>query len=171
MQPEPLRQTKNLYIYWDIDPDADMETDSVWIFFPQYPYANLGGTVDICLDYGDSLPALQDTLQVFNLAPDNRELAYVVYAWFNGLKDASGKDSIVGMDSVFYYTFGMMDSVSPWLYTGSLMTRVTADSLWQDTCQCYVACENCYSYDTVRITLRLNPYDNGERNLGCAESF
>lgn len=164
-QPEPVRQSKDLYIYWDIDPDAEIETDSVWLFFPRYPYANLGGTVNICLDYGDSLPALQDALHVFNLAPDNRELVYVVYAWFNGLKDASGQDSIVGMDSVFYYTFGMMDSVSPWLYTGSLMTRVTADSLWQDTCQCYVACENCYSYDTVRITLRLNPYDNGERNL------
>lgn len=161
---EPLRQSKDLYIYWDIDPDAEIETDSLWIFFPQYPYANLGGTVNICLNYGDSLPDRQDTLQVFNLASDNRELAYVVYAWFNGLEDASGKDSIVGKDSVFYYTFGMMDSVSPWLYTGCLMARVAADSLWQDTCQCYVACENCYSYDTVRIMLRLNPYD-GERNL------
>ena len=162
--PEPLRQSKDLYIYWDIDPDAEIETDSVWVFFPQYPYANLGETVNICLNYGDSLPERQDTLQVFNLAPDNRELAYVVYAWSNGLEDVSGKDSIVGTDSVFYYTFGMMDSVNPWLYTGCLMVRVAADSLWQDTCQCYVACENCYSYDTVWIMLRLNPYDR-ERNL------
>ncbi len=162
--PEPLWQSKELYIYWDIDPDAGMETDSVWIFFPQYPYSNLGGAVDICLDYGESLPARQDTLKVFNLAPYNQELEYVVYAWFNGLKDVSGEDSIVSTDSIFYYTFGMMDSVSPWLYTGILATRVAVDSLWQDTCQCYVACENCYSYDTVRITLRLNPY-GGESNL------
>ena len=160
--PEPLQQSKDLYIYWDIAPDAEIETDSVWVFFPQYPYANLGETVNICLEYGDSLPDRQDTLQVFNLAPDNRELAYVVYAWSNGLEDVSGKDSIVGTDSVFYYTFGMMDSVNTWFYTGRLIARVAADSLWQDTCQCYVACENCYSYDTVLIILRLNPYDGGE---------
>ncbi|MDE7338503.1 MAG: gliding motility-associated C-terminal domain-containing protein, partial [Bacteroidales bacterium] len=72
---------------------------------------------------------------------------------------ALGADSIVGRDSAFAYLFGRMDSVSPELYAGMLVTRVAADSLWQDTCGCYVPCTDaaCSGYDTVQIYLHLLP--------------
>ncbi|MDE5762488.1 MAG: gliding motility-associated C-terminal domain-containing protein, partial [Bacteroidales bacterium] len=146
-------------VYWGIKPNAQIETDSVWVFFPQYPYSNLGGRVDVCLPPGAPLPSAEDTVYTFNLGPWNRELEYVEYAWFDGTKDVAGKDSIVGTDSVFAYLFGKMDSISPDLYAGRVVTRVASDSLWQDTCQCYVSCTDaaCSGYDTVRIFLHLLP--------------
>ena len=147
------------FIYWGIKPNAQIETDSVWVFFPQYPYSNLGRVVDICWPPDAPLPAPEDTVQVFNLGPWNREIEYVEYAWFDGTKTASGADSVVGTDSVFYYTFGKMDSVAPDLYAGQVITRVASDSLWQDSCGCYVPCTDaaCSGYDTVRIFLHLLP--------------
>ena len=124
------------YLYFGIKPNAQIETDSVWVFFPYYPYSNLGDRVDICLPPGAPLPSAEDTVHLFNLGPWNREIEYVEYAWFDGTKDISGADSVVGTDSAFAYTFGKMDSVSPEIYTGKLVTRGAADSLWQDTCQC-----------------------------------
>ncbi|MBD5397667.1 hypothetical protein HDR62_06035, partial [bacterium] len=147
------------FIYFGIKPNAQIETDSVWVFFPQYPYSNLGGRVDVCLPPDAPLPSAEDTVQVFNLGPWNRELEYVEYAWFDGTKDILGGDSIVGTDSAFAYLFGRMDSVSPELYAGRVVTRVASDSLWQDTCGCYVPCTDaaCSGYDTVRIFLHLLP--------------
>ena len=147
------------YVYWGIKPNAEIESDSVWVFFPQYPYSNLGGRVDLCLPPDAPLPAAEDTIQVFNLGPWNRELDYVEYAWLDGTKDAMGRDSIVGTDSAFAYLFGRMDSVSPELYVGMLVTRVAADSLWQDSCGCFVPCTDdaCHRYDTVRIYLHRFP--------------
>ena len=147
------------FIYFGIKPNAQIETDSVWVFFPQYPYSNLGERVDVCLPPDAPLPSAEDTVQVFNLGPWNRELEYVEYAWYDGTKDISGADSVVGWDSVFHYTFGKMDSVAPDLYSGTLVTRVASDSLWQDTCGCYVPCTDaaCSGYDTVRIYLHLLP--------------
>ncbi|MDE7101351.1 MAG: hypothetical protein K2O37_00970, partial [Bacteroidales bacterium] len=129
------------------------------MFFPQYPYSNLGGRVDICLPPDAPLPSAEDTMQVFNLGPWNRELEYVEYAWYDGTKDILGVDSVVGTDSVFAYLFGRMDSVSPELYAGMLVTRVAADSLWQDSCGCFVKCTDdaCHSYDTVRVYLHRLP--------------
>ncbi|MDE5609411.1 MAG: hypothetical protein K2I66_03380, partial [Bacteroidales bacterium] len=149
-------QERHFFIHWGY---PEIETDSVWVFFPQYPYSNLGGRVDICLPPDAPLPSAEDTVQVFNLGPWNRELEYVEYAWYDGTKGASGGDSVVGTDSVFYYTFGKMDSVASDLYAGRVITRVAADSLWQDTCQCYVPCTDaaCSGYDTVRIYLHLLP--------------
>ena len=154
--------SSDIYVYWDIDPDAQdaqIESDSVWVFFPQYPCSNLGGRVDICLPPDAPLPSASDTVYTFNLGPWNRELEYVEYAWYDGTKTASGADSVVGTDSVFAYTFGKMDSVSPELYAGTLVTRVAADSLWQDSCGCFVKCTDdaCHSYDTVRIYLHRLP--------------
>ena len=147
------------YLYWGIKPNAEIESDSVWVFFPQYPYSNLGGRVDLCLPPDAPLPAAEDTMQVFNLGLWNRELDYVEYAWFDGTKDAMGRDSVVGTDSAFAYRFGRMDSVSPDLYAGMLVTRVAADSLWQDSCGCFVPCTDdaCHRYDTVRIYLHRLP--------------
>ncbi|MBD5396735.1 hypothetical protein HDR62_01125, partial [bacterium] len=147
------------HVYFGIKPNAQIETDSVWVFFPQYPYSNLGGVVDICWPPDAPMPSASDTVHTFNLGPWNRELEYVEYAWFDGTKDISGADSVVGRDSVFHYTFGKMDSVSPELYAGTLVTRVASDSLWQDTCGCYVPCTDaaCSGYDTVRIYLHLLP--------------
>ncbi|MDE6694585.1 MAG: hypothetical protein K2J57_01980, partial [Bacteroidales bacterium] len=154
----PMGSTRH-YVYWGIKPDAQIETDSVWVFFPQYPYSNLGERVDICLPPDAPLPSAEDTMQVFNLGPWNRELEYVEYAWYDGTKDILGRDSVVGTDSVFYYTFGKMDSVASDLYAGRVITRVASDSLWQDTCGCYVPCTDaaCSGYDTVRIYLHLLP--------------
>ncbi|MDE5610341.1 MAG: gliding motility-associated C-terminal domain-containing protein [Bacteroidales bacterium] len=151
-----VSQWRYFFIYWG---NAEIETDSVWVFFPQYPYSNLGERVDVCLPSDAPLPSAEDTMQVFNLGPWNRELEYVEYAWYDGTKGASGRDSVVGTDSVFYYTFGRMDSVSPELYAGMLVTRVASDSLWQDSCGCYVPCMDaaCSGYDTVRIFLHLLP--------------
>ena len=147
------------FIYFGIKPNAQIETDSVWVFFPQYPYSNLGGRVDICLPPDAPLPSADDTVYTFNLGPWNRELEYVEYAWYDGTKTASGADSVVGTDSVFAYLFGRMDSVSPELYAGMLVTRVAADSLWQDSCGCFVKCTDdaCHSYDTVQIYLHRLP--------------
>ena len=147
------------YVYWGIKPNAEIETDSVWVFFPQYPYSNLGGRVDLCLPPDAPLPSPQDTMHIFNLGPWNRELDYVEYAWLDGTKDAMGRDSIVGTDSAFAYLFGRMDSLSPELYAGMLVTRVAADSLWQDSCGCFVPCTDdaCHRYDTVRIYLHRFP--------------
>ena len=147
------------YHYFGIKPNAEIETDSVWVFFPQYPYSNLGGRVDVCLPPGAPLPSAEDTVYTFNLGPWNRELEYVESAWFDGTKTASGGDSVVGTDSVFYYTFGKMDSVAPDLYVGQVVTRVASDSLWQDSCGCFVPCTDaaCSGYDTVRIFLHLLP--------------
>ena len=158
------------FVYWGIKPNAEIESDSVWVFFPQYPYSNLGGRVDLCLPPDAPLPAAEDTMQVFNLGPWNRELDYVEYAWLDGTKDASGRDSIVGTDSVFAYLFGRMDSVSPELYAGMLITRVAADSLWQDSCGCFVSCTDdaCHRYDTVRIYLHLLP--PGDQNYFLPQS-
>ncbi|MDE5574556.1 MAG: hypothetical protein K2I87_02450, partial [Bacteroidales bacterium] len=148
-------QVKIFFIHWL----PEIESDSVWVFFPQYPYSNLGGQVDLCLPPDAPLPAAEDTLQVFNLGPWNRELDYVDYAWFDGTKEVSGRDSIVGTDSAFAYLFGRMDSVSPELYMGQVVTRVAADSLWQDSCSCYIPCTDaaCSGYDTVRIYLHRLP--------------
>ncbi|MDE5609298.1 MAG: hypothetical protein K2I66_02805, partial [Bacteroidales bacterium] len=120
---------------------------------------DLGGRVDVCLPPGAPLPSAEDTVYMFNLGPWNRELEYVEYAWYDGTKDAMGVDSIVGTDSAFAYLFGRMDSVAPDLYTGTLVTRVSADSLWQDSCGCYVPCTDvaCSGYDTVQIFLHLLP--------------
>ncbi len=150
------------HIYWGIKPDAEIETDSVWVFFPQYPYSNLGGVVDVCLPPDAPLPSPDDTIQTFNLGPWNRELDYVEYAWFDGTKDILGHDSVVGKDSAFAYLFGRMDSVSPYLYAGRVVTRVAADSLWQDSCQCFVPCTDaaCNRYDTVHIYLHRLPEHN-----------
>ena len=147
------------YVYFGIKPNAQIETDSVWVFFPQYPYSNLGGRVDICLPPDAPLPSADDTVHTFNLGPWNRELEYVEYAWYDGTKTASNGDSVVGTDSVFYYTFGKMDSVAPDLYTGTLITRVASDSLWQDSCGCYIPCTDaaCSGYDTVKVYLHLLP--------------
>ncbi|MDE5610120.1 MAG: hypothetical protein K2I66_07050, partial [Bacteroidales bacterium] len=156
---DPARPTLGIFleiwrpVYWGIKPDARIETDSVWVFFPQYPYSNLGERVDICLPPDAPLPSAEDTVYTFNLGPWNRELEYVEYAWFDGTKTASGSDSVVGTDSAFAYLFGRMDSVAPDLYVGRVVTRVASDSLWQDTCGCYVPCTDaaCSGYDTVRI--------------------
>ncbi|MBD5397809.1 hypothetical protein HDR62_06755, partial [bacterium] len=147
------------YLYFGIKPDAEIETDSVWVFFPQYPYSNLGGVVDICWPPDAPLPSADDTVYTFNLGPWNRELEYVEYAWFDGTKTALEADSIVGRDSAFAYLFGRMDSVAPDLYAGALVTRVASDSLWQDSCQCYIPCTDaaCSGYDTVKIYLHLLP--------------
>ena len=149
-------QWRDFFIHWG---NAEIETDSVWVFFPQYPYSNLGGRVDVCLPPDAPLPSAEDTVYTFNLGPWNRELEYVEYAWFDGTKTASGADSVVGTDSVFAYLFGRMDSVSPELYAGTLVTRVASDSLWQDTCSCYIPCTDaaCSGYDTVQIFLHLLP--------------
>ncbi|MDE6629887.1 MAG: hypothetical protein K2K11_00485, partial [Bacteroidales bacterium] len=148
-----------MYVYWGIDPDAEIETDSVWVFFPYYPYSNLGERVDVCLPPGAPLPSASDTVYTFNLGPWNRELDYVEYAWYDGTKTASGVDSVMGRDSAFAYLFGRMDSVAPDLYAGQVITRVASDSLWQDTCGCYVPCTDaaCSGYDTVQIFLHLLP--------------
>ena len=144
------------FIHWG---NAEIESDSIWVFFPQYPYSNLGGRVDLCLPPDAPLPNADDTVHIFNLGPWNRELDYVDYAWFDGTKDISGRDSVVGTDSTFAYLFGRMDSLSPELYAGTLVTRVATDSLWQDSCQCYVPCtdDGCNGYDTVRIYLHRLP--------------
>ena len=155
----PKEKVISHYVHWGIKPNAEIESDSVWVFFPQYPYSNLGGRVDLCLPPDAPLPAAEDTIQVFNLGLWNRELDYVEYAWFDGTKDTMGRDSIVGTDSTFAYLFGRMDSLSPELYVGMLVTRVAADSLWQDSCGCFVPCTDdaCHRYDTVRIYLHRLP--------------
>ncbi|MBD5397352.1 hypothetical protein HDR62_04365, partial [bacterium] len=50
------------YLYFGIKPNAQIETDSVWVFFPQYPYSNLGGVVDICWPPDAPLPSADDTV-------------------------------------------------------------------------------------------------------------
>ena len=159
-----------IFIYWDIDPNAQIESDSVWVFFPQYPYSNLGGVVDICWPPDAPLPSADDTVYTFNLGPWNRGLEYVEYAWFDGTKASSGADSVVGRDSAFAYLFGRMDSVAPDLYTGQVITRVASDSLWQDTCGCYVPCTDaaCSGYDTVKVYLHLLPSFLPHDSVLCA---
>ena len=160
-----LPKASYLYVYFGIKPNAKIETDSVWVFFPQYPYSNLGGRMDVCLSHDAPLPSADDTVHTFNLGPWNRELEYVEYAWFDGTKDILGADSVMGRDSVFHYTFGKMDSVAPDLYAGRVVTHVAADSLWQDSCGCFVPCmeEACSGYDTVKIYLHRLPLR--ERNF------
>ncbi|MDE6694858.1 MAG: gliding motility-associated C-terminal domain-containing protein, partial [Bacteroidales bacterium] len=68
------------------------------------------------------------------------------------------------------YLFGRMDSVAPGLYKGRVITRVASDSLWQDTCGCYVPCTDaaCSGYDTVRIFLHLLPSFLPRDSVLCA---
>ncbi|MBD5396531.1 hypothetical protein HDR62_00065, partial [bacterium] len=54
-----VQAAKKFFIHWGL---AEIETDSVWVFFPQYPYSNLGGVVDICWPPDAPLPSADDTV-------------------------------------------------------------------------------------------------------------
>lgn len=135
------------------------ETDSVLVIFPKYAYSSLHGDTALCLDYSDTLPRKQDTLLTYNLGPYNRSL-YTSYLW----KDGHGE--ILGEDSVLHYTFAELDSVDANFYEGLLAVRVSLDSVpAQGHPDSLLACDTCFSYDTIRIRLVRNLYPSFDTNL------
>ena len=135
------------------------ETDSVLVIFPKYAYSSLHGDTALCVDYSDTLPRSGDTLLTYNLAPYNRGL-YTSYLWKNG------HNEILGKDSVLHYTFACLDSVNANFYEGLLAVRVSLDSVPSEANpDSLLACDTCFSNDTIHIRWVRNPYPTFDTNL------